>query len=78
MVKIDVEGAELWVCEGARRLLAHRRPALIIATHPTWLPEGQKIDDLFALLSDYGYRIIASDTLRYQETDFGDYLFVAA
>jgi FkbM family methyltransferase len=77
MVKIDTEGAELWVCQGARRLLAHSRPTLIIATHPAWLPEGQKIEDLFALLSDYGYRIIASDTMRYKETDFGDYLCIA-
>jgi FkbM family methyltransferase len=77
MVKIDTEGAELWVCEGARRLLAQSHPALIIATHPTWLPEGQKIEDLFALLNDYGYRIVASDTFRYKETDFGDYLCIA-
>jgi FkbM family methyltransferase len=77
MIKIDAEGAEFWVCEGARHLLAESRPALIIATHPTWLPEGQKIEDLFALLSGYGYRIIASDTLRYKETDFGDYLCIA-
>lgn len=77
MIKIDTEGAELWVCQGARRLLAKSRPALIIATHPTWLPEGQKIEDLFALLSGYGYRIVASETLRYKDTDFGDYLCLA-
>jgi FkbM family methyltransferase len=76
MIKIDTEGAELWVCEGTRRLLAQSHPTLIIATHPTWLPEGQKIEDLFVLLSSYGYRIVASDTLRYKETDFGDYLCV--
>jgi FkbM family methyltransferase len=77
MIKIDAEGAELWVCEGARRLLAESRPALIIATHPAWLPEGQKIEDLFALLSSYGYRIAATETLPYKGTDFGDYLCVA-
>jgi FkbM family methyltransferase len=77
MIKIDTEGAELWVCEGARRLLTQSRPALIIATHPTWLPKGQKIEDLFALLSGYGYHIVASETLRYKEADFGDYLCIA-
>lgn len=77
MIKIDTEGAELWVCEGARRLLAENRPTLIIATHPPWLPEGQKIEDLFALLSCYGYRIVASEIMRYKETDFGDYLCIA-
>lgn len=77
MIKIDTEGAELWVCDGARRLLAESHPILIIATHPAWLPEGQKIEDLFAMLSGYGYRIVASETLRYKETDFGDYLCIA-
>jgi FkbM family methyltransferase len=77
MIKIDTEGAEIWVCEGARRVLAENRPALIIATHPAWLPEGQKIEDLFSLLASYGYRIVASETMRYRDTDFGDYLCVA-
>ena len=77
MVKIDAEGAALWVCEGARGLLAQSRPALIIATHPTWLPKGQMIEDLFALLRGYGYHIVASETLRYKEADFGDYLCIA-
>ena len=77
MIKIDTEGSELWVCEGAMHLLAEHRPTLIIATHPTWLPEGQKIEDLFALLSSYGYRIVASQTLPYKDTDFGDYLCIA-
>jgi FkbM family methyltransferase len=77
MIKIDVEGAELLVCEGAKHLLAQHHPALILATHPLWLPEGQKIEDLFALLSVYGYRIIDSEINKYNEADFGDYLCVA-
>jgi hypothetical protein len=28
-------------------------------------------------LNDYGYRIVTSDTFRYKETDFGDYLCIA-
>lgn len=77
MIKIDAEGAELWICEGARRLLAENHPALIVATHPPWLPQGQKVEDLFALLSGYGYHIAASEVMRYKDTDFGDYLCVA-
>jgi FkbM family methyltransferase len=77
MIKVDTEGAELWVCEGARRLLAENRPALIIATHPTWLPEGQKIEDLFELLNGYGYHIADSAVIKYKGSDFGDYLFIA-
>src|SRR6185437_10815977 len=77
MIKIDTEGSEIWVCEGAKRLLAQNRPALIVATHPKWLPDGQKIEDLFALLSRYGYRVAASDTLQCNTADFRDYLFLA-
>jgi len=77
MIKIDTEGAELMVCEGAGELLARRHPALIIATHPTWLPEGRKIEDLFEMLKGLGYRMAGSDVLKYNGADFGDYLFVA-
>ncbi|MBT9331594.1 FkbM family methyltransferase [Paracidobacterium acidisoli] len=77
LIKIDAEGAEIWVCEGAKHLLAHNHPALIIAIHPLWLPEGQKIEDMFKLLSSFGYRIVDSDIYKYNGADFGDYLFVA-
>ncbi len=71
------EGSEIWVCEGAKHLLARERPILIVATHPTWLPHGQKIEDLFRLLRGYGYRIVASETMQYNKIDFGDYLLIA-
>jgi FkbM family methyltransferase len=77
LIKIDTEGSELWVCEGAKHLLAHNHPALIIATHPLWLPKGQKIEDLFKLLNDLDYRIVDSVIYKYKGTDFGDYLCVA-
>ena len=77
LIKIDTEGSELWVCEGAKHLLARHHPALIIATHPLWLPRGQTIEELFRLLNGLGYRIADSVISRYGETDFGDYLCVA-
>jgi FkbM family methyltransferase len=77
LIKIDTEGSELWVCEGAKHLLARHHPALIIATHPLWLPRGQTIEELFRLLNGLGYRIADSVVSRYGETDFGDYLCVA-
>ncbi|MGD0546465.1 MAG: FkbM family methyltransferase, partial [Terracidiphilus sp.] len=77
LIKIDAEGAEIWVCEGARHLLAHNHPALIIAIHPLWLPEGQKMEDMFKLLKDHGYRIADSYIYDYNGAAFGDYLFVA-
>jgi hypothetical protein len=36
----------------------------------------QKIEDVFDLLTIYGYRIVASDGVRYKDTDFRDYLCI--
>ncbi len=77
LIKIDTVGSEIWVCEGAKRLLTQNQSALIIATHPKWLPNGQKIEDLFELLSSCGYHVASSDNLRYKAADFRDYLFLA-
>jgi len=75
LVKIDVEGAELSVLRGCQRLLAECRPRFIVAVHPTWMPPGQKSTQLFELFHDHGYRLTASETVRYDGADFGDYVF---
>jgi FkbM family methyltransferase len=75
LVKIDVEGAELLVLRGCRRMLAEYRPRFIVAVHPTWLPPGQNAAQLFELFHDHGYRVTASQTVQYDGADFGDYVF---
>jgi FkbM family methyltransferase len=76
VIKVDVEGAELLVLRGAEALLRDCRPTLIIAVHPTWMPEGQTAEELFSLLRTHRYRIADSKVVRYEESDFGDYLCV--
>jgi FkbM family methyltransferase len=51
VLKIDVEGAELDVLEGARTLLAERHPALLVSTHGRASHEA-----CCAFLSAAGYR----------------------
>jgi FkbM family methyltransferase len=75
LVKIDVEGAELLVLRGCRRILAERHTRFIVALHPTWLPLGQQAAELFQLFETHGYRVTASETVRYDGADFGDYVF---
>jgi FkbM family methyltransferase len=58
LIKIDVEGAELGVIQGARRLLSRHRPALLIEiNNRPRRPElfGYTIDDLLAELRELGY-----------------------
>jgi FkbM family methyltransferase len=52
LVKIDVEGHELAVLAGARRILANRRAALLVEVFPAALAAaGARPEDLRALLS---------------------------
>ena len=72
LIKIDVEGAELMVLQGAVRLLSEVRPHLILAIHPWWLPGGQTTDNIVSLLVSHGYQIhnpagAATRTLDYCE-----------
>ncbi len=50
VIKIDVEGSELDVLNGARELLRARRPAILLSTHGPGLKEK-----CLALLKDLGY-----------------------
>jgi FkbM family methyltransferase len=76
VVKIDIEGGELLAVHGCTGLLKECRTAFIVAMHPTWLPKGQKAEELFDLFRVHGYKIRASQFVQYEGADFGDYLFV--
>jgi FkbM family methyltransferase len=77
MLKIDVEGAELFVLEGCREILRQARPVIIVGVHPYWLPAGQDAGQIFALLAEYGYAVKDSVTGRVHGYHVGDYLCVA-
>jgi len=55
LIKIDVEGAELDVLAGARRLLAEARPLIVLES---WRGSAAR-PDLHALLTACGYRVRA-------------------
>lgn len=74
LVKIDVEGAELLVLRGAAKLVSERRPTIILAVHPYWLPSGQTPKDIFELLSGYGYTIYDSKGKLATYLQSGEYL----
>lgn len=64
LLKCDVEGAELLVLAGATRLLAERRPDLLLSVHPVQLPRfHQTPADVAAFLTRFGYtwRLLSRD-----------------
>lgn len=57
-IKIDVEGHELGVLHGFRKLISERRIRFIQWEYnKTWIPAGTSLYDLFELLIPAGYRL---------------------
>ncbi|MEM9011270.1 MAG: FkbM family methyltransferase [Pseudomonadota bacterium] len=59
VVKIDTEGYEFHVLEGALRML-EKKPVLMVELHRKIEHFGKAREDVFDLLSDHGYRIHAA------------------
>ena len=58
VVKMDIEGAELDVLEGASALLSEQRPALAIEVHPRELAtSGRDPREVFDVLVAHGYAL---------------------
>jgi secreted trypsin-like serine protease len=62
VIKIDVEGFEQQVIQGARTILTeeHRRPrAILVEVHPfAWAETGTTSASLLGLLDEFGYRVL--------------------
>lgn len=56
VIKIDVEGAEYKVLEGANNVLDSSHPKLYVEVHPEYIKEGS-VEDLFQLLERNGYEL---------------------
>lgn len=57
LIKIDAEGAEKFVLQGAKRLIERYRPALLVeVAWTTGLLFDYPSDDILRLIESYGYR----------------------
>jgi len=60
LVKVDVEGAELFVLRGMRRIMNEMRPVIVLELHPKLLQDvGTPLDAVLALLEGHGYTLEA-------------------
>jgi FkbM family methyltransferase len=66
LIKIDVEGAEFLVLEGARRCIERHRPLLVIEIHPNEAGEFDS-ERLHKYLDQYGYRYHRQGKIYYCE-----------
>jgi FkbM family methyltransferase len=58
LIKIDVEGAEFDVLQGARRILAQHQPVMFVEVHPRLLGNfNASVEQVYALLRAHGYTI---------------------
>ncbi len=78
VIKIDVEGAEYLVLEGARRTLAMHRPTMFLSLHPAQLESlGHSVRAVESLLASLGYSVLSTDGNPVEEVGSGEYLCVA-
>lgn len=55
-IKVDVEGAEWFVLEGARRILERDSPEILLSVHPAFLTNyGKSKSEVASLLAEVGY-----------------------
>ena len=56
IIKLDTEGSELWVLQGANQLLQTCKPTLFIEIYPEWLKHySYSPQDVLVWLKDHGY-----------------------
>ena len=55
-IKVDVEGAEVFVVEGMEETLRTQRPVLMIEMHPQFQPQEDSLESLNQRLEKCGYR----------------------
>lgn len=78
VLKIDVEGAEMLVLRGAKKMLTRYRPLLYLSVHPSHLEAlGQSVEELEDLLDELGYEARGADGKPANKLTPGEYVCVA-
>ena len=77
VIKIDVEGAEIKVLQGAKETIGKHQPALVLSVHREEIRElGGSLEELMALIRGLGYEVFDCDNNRVLEIDTNEYILV--
>lgn len=69
VIKIDVEGAEMGVLRGMKRILAEVKPTLFLEIHPATLPQfGTSTAEVLSQLIENGYQVFEIEEMRSQDS----------
>ncbi len=75
VIKIDVEGAELFVLQGAQTILKEHKPLIFLSVHPRHLEKlGIQQSALLELAKDIGYKITDLDGGDVTKFELDEYL----
>jgi FkbM family methyltransferase len=77
VMKIDVEGSEIEVLEGAERIIKDYRPIIFLSIHPHLLNEfGKTTNELLDLIKKYGYSLLNMERKKVEEVVHREYLLI--
>ncbi len=75
VVKVDVEGAELFVLHGARKMFSEARPLVFLSIHPGRMSLlGHCPEDILRFIGSVDYEVRTTDNSKPSEISFGEYI----
>jgi len=77
VIKIDVEGAELYVLEGAQEVLMKHRPLIFLSVHPRHIQQlGYSLDRLCDQIDSLHYEVRNTDNSPIEGLGSGEYMII--
>ena len=77
VIKIDVEGAEVLVMKGAKKLITKSKPKIYLSIHPGRINQlGQSIEELLELINNLNYNIFDISMNRPKSINLDEYILI--
>jgi FkbM family methyltransferase len=75
LIKIDTEGAELSILQGASAVLREYHPIIFLSVHPRHIADlGGSVEELEELLTEHGYQVNDMDGNIVRPTELTEYV----